>query len=89
MELSDKIEQLGQTIEALFAEVKELRADIQVYKRRYLSVEEALPILGYGRSKVYDLMASGDLPYTTFNGRRRIDIRDVERIAERNKVNTH
>ena len=87
MELSDKIEQMGQTIEALFAEVKELRQDIQVYKQRYLTVAQAQPILGYGRSKIYDLMASGELPYTEFSGIRRIDIRDIERLAEANKVN--
>lgn len=50
------------------------------------SLEEAKAFTGLKRTKLYDLMAVGELPYVKIGGARRIPRRALVELLERNLV---
>lgn len=50
------------------------------------TVREAAKVLSVSRSKVYQLMDSGSLPYVKFGKSRRLKFADVERLIEQNTI---
>jgi excisionase family DNA binding protein len=53
---------------------------------RLLSPEEVAAVLGAGRSKVYQMMDDGELPYVKLGRSRRVTMAAVEKLVERNTV---
>jgi excisionase family DNA binding protein len=62
-----------------------MRTEVEV-DRYLLRPEDAAHVLSIGRSKLYELLASGRLPSVTIDGCRRVRSDDIEAfVAELNK----
>lgn len=53
---------------------------------RLITIVEAAEIVGLSRSKLYELLASRELPSVRIGRSRRIDLADLERFIERHRV---
>jgi excisionase family DNA binding protein len=74
-------------IEAAVAELVEaIRAEVSAAAAppapdRLVTVDEAAHLLGLGRTSIYELMASGDLPFVKIGRARRIPSRAVTQLT--------
>jgi excisionase family DNA binding protein len=55
-------------------------------QRLLLTVEEAARALSIGRSKVYELMRTGELPSVQIGACRRVDVGELARFVERHRA---
>lgn len=55
-------------------------------KTQLVRVAEVAELLTLSRSKVYQLMETGDLPYVRFGKSRRVPLEAVDRLILRNTV---
>lgn len=53
---------------------------------RLITVVEAAEIIGLSRTKVYELLAEGDLPSIRIGRTRRIDVTDLDAFIDRHRV---
>ena len=62
--------------------------DSETPQKEWLTTDELKRWLGIGRTKTYELLATGEIPSYMIGGRiRRIRRQDVEAWLERNKFN--
>ena len=55
------------------------------YEPKLISLNELQEILGIGRTKAYDLVASGELPAVRIGRSIRVDVRDVANWLEQQR----
>lgn len=51
-----------------------------------VSASEAARLVGLGRTKLYELMGSGELPFIKIGTRRLIRVRDIEAFLDRQQA---
>lgn len=56
------------------------------HERALLTLDEVADVLRCGRSTLYDLMKSGDLPYIKFLGTRRVEQSALEEFIARHRT---
>lgn len=75
--------------ESLYKEIQNiLRKELSnaYLTNRYLTVDEAQKVLKCGKTKMYELMGNGSIPFTGFPaGRRLIAMADIDKVMEANK----
>ncbi|MDC0307617.1 helix-turn-helix domain-containing protein [Planctomycetaceae bacterium] len=54
-------------------------------KRKMITVREACQILELGKTKVYELLNTGEIPCHHFGRACRIEVRDLEEFLDRNR----
>lgn len=59
---------------------------MSVTETRLLTIVQAAEIVGLSRSKLYELLASRELPSVRIGRARRIDLVDLERFIARHRV---
>lgn len=53
---------------------------------RWLTIREAARYMRMSQSKIYELMADGRLAFIKIDSKRLIDIRDIDQLMMRNKI---
>jgi excisionase family DNA binding protein len=59
---------------------------MSVTETRLITIVQAAEIIGLSRSKLYELLASRELPSVHIGRARRIDVADLERFIARHRV---
>lgn len=59
---------------------------MSVTETRLITIVQAAEIVGLSRSKLYELLASRQLPSVRIGRARRIDLRDLERFIDGHRI---
>ncbi len=59
---------------------------MSVSEKLALKVREAVEVSGIGQSTLYEMMASGDLPFVKIGASRRIMTEDLQALLQRHRV---
>lgn len=77
---------MSEASEILLTELKAIKQLLSAPAKQWLNVNESAEYLGIGKSKMYELLSSREIPYSTIGDKKMVKVENLEKYMKFQEV---